>query len=156
MKLQTRLRHLTHRIAAPTPPRVLVVDDDPDFRDIHAEILRAEGCEVEVARDGEQALVMLAFRPFDLLVTDWQMPRLDGASLVHWLRATESTLPVVMITGSDAEAELPSAIRREVEAILPKPVSAGHFIAAVHRILDIQREPEPACAASGAVAFQQS
>ena len=156
MKLQTRLHKFAHRIAAPTPPRVLVVDDDADFRDIHAEILRSEGCEVEVARDGEQALVMLAFRPYDLLVTDWKMPRLDGASLVHWLRATESTLPVVMITGSDTESDLPAAIHREVEAILPKPVSVGHFIAVLHRVIDIKRQPEPAHAVNGAVAFQQN
>ena len=156
MKTPALLRNFTRHIAAPTPPRVLVVDDDPDFRDIHAEILRSEGCEVEVARDGEQALVMLAFRPYDLLVTDWKMPRLDGASLVHWLRATESTLPVVMITGSDAESELPAAIRREVEAILPKPVSVGHFIAVLHRVIDIAPEPEAAHAMNGAVAFQET
>ena len=84
------------------------------------------------------------------------MPRLDGASLVHWLRATESTLPVVMITGSDAESELPAAIRREVEAILPKPVSVGHFIAVLHRIIDIAPEPEAAHAVNGFVAFQET
>ena len=156
MKLQTCLHNLTRRIAAPTPPRVLVVDDDADFRNVHAEILRDEGCEVELARDGEQALVMLAFRPFDLLVTDWKMPRLDGASLIHWLRATESTLPVVMITGSDAESELPASVRREVRAILPKPVSVGHFIAVLHRILDLAPAPAPDARAHGAVDFQQN
>ncbi len=131
------LHHFTHRTAAPTPPRILVVDDDADWRTAHAALLRAEGYEVELARDGEQALVMLAFRPFDLLVTDWQMPRLDGASLVHWLRATESSLPVVMITGAHAASELPATIHDEVVAVLPKPAPPGKLVSLVKSILPL-------------------
>ena len=142
MKSSALLHPFSRRIAAPTPPRVLVVDDDRDFRDAHAALIREQGCEVETAGDGEQALVMLAFNPYDLLVTDWQMPRLDGASLVHWLRATESTLPVVMITSANAAAELPAGIRREVKAVLPKPVPPGHLIAVLHRILRLDPVPE--------------
>ncbi len=137
-------RQFARRAVRPTPPRVLVVDDEPDIRDAHAALLRAEGWEVETARDGEQALVLLAFSPFDLLVTDWHMPRLDGASLVRWLRTTQSPLPVVMITGSDALSEVPASIRSEIEEILPKPVSRAHLIAVLRRILGFPAEPPPA------------
>lgn len=151
MQTPSILRNFSRRIAAPTPPRILVVDDDDDWRAAHAALLRAEGYEVEMAGDGEQALVMLAFRPFDLLITDWQMPRLDGASLIHWLRATESTLPIVMITGSDAVSELPASVHHEVIAILPKPSPPGRLAALVKSLLPI--EPPHDAAASMSYAF---
>ena len=144
MQTSALLRNLTRRTAAPTPPRILVVDDDNDWRSAHAALLRAEGYEVEMARDGEQALVMLAFSPFDLLVTDWKMPRLDGASLIHWLRATESTLPVVMITGSDAASELPASILDEVITVLPKPAPPGRLVALVKSLLPIEQQGDAA------------
>lgn len=144
MQTPSILRNFGRRVAAPTPPRILVVDDDDDWRAAHAALLRAEGYEVELARDGEQALVTLAFRPFDLLITDWQMPRLDGASLIHWLRATESTLPVVMITGSNAVSELPASVHDEVVAVLPKPTPPGKLAALVKSLLPIEHQPEAA------------
>jgi DNA-binding response OmpR family regulator len=114
--------------------RILVVDNDRDFRDLHAAALREAGYEVETASDGEAALMKLAFRHFDLAIVDWHMPRLDGASLVFWLRSAGSTTPVVMVTGSDVST-LPLATTRELAAILPKPISLTEYLGSVRTAL---------------------
>lgn len=115
--------------------RILLVDDDAGIRESHAALLQSTGFDVEVARDGEQALLMLAFRPFDLLVTDWHMPRFDGASLVLWLRAANNPIPIIMHTGSTHQP-IPVAIEQEVHAILRKPSSARELLHIAHRILN--------------------
>jgi CheY-like chemotaxis protein len=114
--------------------RILVVDNDRDFRGLHATALRGAGYEVETAPDGEAALMKLAFRHFDLAIVDWHMPRLDGASLVFWLRSAGSTTPVVMVTGSDTST-LPLATTRDLAAILPKPISLAEYLGAVRTAL---------------------
>lgn len=114
--------------------RILVVDNDRDFRDLHATALRGAGYEVETAPDGEAALMKLAFQHFDLAMVDWHMPRLDGASLVFWLRSAGSTTPVVMVTGSDVST-LPLATARELAAILSKPVSIAEYLGTVRNAL---------------------
>jgi DNA-binding response OmpR family regulator len=114
--------------------RILVVDNDRDFRDLYATALRGAGYEVETSPDGEAALMKLAFRHFDLAIVDWHMPRLDGASLVFWLRSAGSTTPVVMVTGSDTST-LPQSTMRELAAILPKPISLTEYLGVVRAAL---------------------
>src|SRR5690242_8284758 len=66
-----------------TMARVLVIDDDPDIREIIGLVLEAEGLEVLVARDGVEALEMLMREPLvDLAIVDLMMPRMSGAELV--------------------------------------------------------------------------
>jgi DNA-binding NtrC family response regulator len=117
-------------------PRLLIAGDDADLRGRCAAALREEGCEIEFARDGETALLKLAFTYFDLLVTEWKMDRLDGASLVHWMRASRQTIPVVMISDG-APHELPSATLRQLYALLPKPASPVRLAAVVRQALDL-------------------
>ena len=114
--------------------RILVVDNDRDFRDLHATALRGAGYEVESAPDGEAALMKLAFQHFDLAIVEWHMPRLDGASLVYWLRSAGSTTPVVMMTNADVST-LPLATLRELSAILPKSVTLTEYLATVRSAL---------------------
>lgn len=60
-------------------PRVLVVDDDPRVRSAVCRFLRGQGCVVEAAADGAEGLERVARTDFDAIVTDIQMPRMDGA-----------------------------------------------------------------------------
>jgi CheY-like chemotaxis protein len=150
---QFKAWHARSHRTIPRRPRVLVVDNEPRARALHAELLRREGCEVEETADGESALMKLAFRYFDLLVTDWRMPRLDGASLVLWLRASCNAMPVVMISNCDAH-ELPAAMRRELHALLPKPVVPGRFVDVVREVLGLPAaESAPSAAPLSAFAM---
>jgi PAS domain S-box-containing protein len=91
--------------AAPRQPdprladtRVLVVDDDLGICRSLQEILAAEGCTVETARDGEEALRRLEAARFDVVLTDVVMPNMDGYQLYTALRRRHPELPVLMMT----------------------------------------------------------
>lgn len=78
--------------------RILVVDDDPDLREMILYALQHRGFSAEGAGDGIQALARLQHGRFDVVVTDLQMPRLDGFGLLREIRRMESPLPVVVQT----------------------------------------------------------
>jgi two-component system sensor histidine kinase and response regulator WspE len=83
---------------APTRRRVLVVDDSPVVRDLVTEILIGQGFEVVSARDGAEALLALERSAPDLVVTDVEMPNLDGFGLLARIRERSASLPVIMLT----------------------------------------------------------
>ena len=85
-------------ISSPARPRILIVDDDPMLRDTHAMLLRLEDYDVETAENGEQALDELRRRAYDLVVTDWNLPKKSGLDVLHSVRAKSRSLPVMMIT----------------------------------------------------------
>src|ERR1044071_3604711 len=81
-------------------PMILVVDDDPDARIIYRDYLRAMGCRVVTARDGEGALNKTARERIDLIVMDLAMPRMDGWTATRLLRQSAATrwLPIIALT----------------------------------------------------------
>jgi DNA-binding NtrC family response regulator len=115
--------------------RLLVADDDAFIRELHSIVLRADGYEVATAEDGEEALFHLASEKFDLLVTDWQMPKLDGADLVVAMRTSGICIPVIMVSGSCGRMPLPPDAGREIFATIPKPARAAELLSAVARAL---------------------
>jgi PAS domain S-box-containing protein len=78
--------------------RVLVADDDLGIRHSLAEILRAEGCEVETASDGAEALARIEKGRFDVVITDVVMPNMDGYELFATVRKRLPDLPILMMT----------------------------------------------------------
>jgi PAS domain S-box-containing protein len=78
--------------------RILVVDDDPGIGRTLEEMLEADGCQVEVAGDGEQALAILAERSFDVVLSDVVMPKMDGYELYLQVRSRYPQTPVLMMT----------------------------------------------------------
>ena len=101
----------------------LVADDSPVVRDIVAQALRAYGMRVLVAADGEEALAMFgAHTHVDIVVTDIDMPRLDGLALVRTLRsrAASKDVPVVVISMRAGEPERRAAMAAGVSAYIDK------------------------------------
>jgi two-component system chemotaxis sensor kinase CheA len=91
--------------APPRGPSVLVVDDVAAIRELERSLLAASGYEVRTARDGEEALELARARRPDLVVTDYDMPRLDGLGLCRTIRATPAlaSLPVLVVTANQDE-----------------------------------------------------
>jgi two-component system sensor histidine kinase and response regulator WspE len=79
--------------------RVLVVEDDETIRVVLRYTLTRMGICVETATGGEEGWLRLREEPFDLLITDHEMPDLQGLDLIRRLRAAASTLPVILISG---------------------------------------------------------
>jgi two-component system chemotaxis sensor kinase CheA len=101
---------------------VVVVDDSITTRSLHRQVLEAAGFEVETASDGEEALSVLKKRGADLVVSDINMPRLDGLSLTRRIR-TEPQLeriPVVLVSSLDSDEDKQRARDAGASAYLPK------------------------------------
>ncbi|HMA92494.1 MAG TPA: response regulator [Polyangiaceae bacterium] len=79
-------------------PRILLVDDSPVIREMVSEILVSAGLKVTAATDGEEALLRIAEQEPDLVVSDIEMPRMDGFTLLEQIRKRSQRLPVVMLT----------------------------------------------------------
>jgi CheY-like chemotaxis protein len=113
--------------------RVLVVDDDPRSRAAVARILADEGYLATVAADGEEATPFLtAWRPH-LVLTDLQMPRLDGCGLLERVQALLPGTPVIVISAR-AAAEAVRLAGNGASAWFPKPVRVD---ALLRRIRDL-------------------
>ncbi|MBM3271093.1 MAG: response regulator, partial [Candidatus Sericytochromatia bacterium] len=95
------------RAALREPRRILVVDDSPNTREVIRTILENAGFSVDTAKDGEEALLRLDRQMAHLVVTDIEMPRLDGFSLCRRLREQPDTagLPIVLVTSRATDAD---------------------------------------------------
>ncbi len=123
-----------------TPPgvlrkaRILVVEDDPDLREVFQIALSFEGYEVREARSGFEALRMLDASPPDLVLLDLGLPGIDGFAVREELSANAFThhIPVVIVTASTQDlSHLDAAV------ILRKPISPAEVVATVRRHLAI-------------------
>jgi DNA-binding NtrC family response regulator len=98
--------HIEYPLAfSATPARVLVVDDDPQERHDLAGMLTTLGYISELAGDGEEALEKLGSSPFDAIVTDLMMPRMDGFTLLRTLLGRGDLTPAVVLTGLNSIRE---------------------------------------------------
>ncbi|WP_144876978.1 response regulator [Microbacterium sp. 1.5R] len=116
-------------------PRVLVVDDDPDVALLVKTVLqRRAGCIVMTAGDGLTAVERIAeFEP-DVVVTDIEMPGLDGLELVAELRRRDPVVPVVVMTAHVSVEYAVSALRAQADEFLTKPLDNVRLVDAVVRL----------------------
>lgn len=122
---------------SPYPPQprlnILVVDDDAMVREVTAWMLSDAGHSVSEAEDGVEALECLDRMPVDLLITDINMPRMDGLKLVQEVKARWPALPVLLVSG---RPQPPGT-----QAYMPKPFSWDMLVAAVTRVLPTGEGP---------------
>jgi DNA-binding response OmpR family regulator len=90
------------------PLKILVADDDPVLRALLQLQLRAEGHQVSLAEDGNEALRLASAAPPELLVLDIAMPGIDGLEVIRLLREqpATATLPIVLLTGRDSDQDI--------------------------------------------------
>ncbi len=81
-----------------TAPTVLVVDDDRDHTQALAKVFERAGYSVRTAGDGQEALALFMERPFDLVITDLRMPRMNGMDLLRNIRAASPNIAVIVLT----------------------------------------------------------
>jgi chemotaxis protein histidine kinase CheA len=110
--------------------RVLVVDDAISVRKTLEQLLQDAGYEVATARDGFDALQQLSLRKPDIVLTDLEMPNLNGIDLTRRIRATEGieNLPIVMITSRATEKHKERATSAGINAFLNKPYSDDELL----------------------------
>jgi CheY-like chemotaxis protein/anti-sigma regulatory factor (Ser/Thr protein kinase) len=121
--------------------RILVVDDDTATRHVLKSVLTTAGYETSVARDGVEALKALGSQPFDLLLLDGWMPRMNGLDLLARLRASGARPRVIVMTSDDAPETLLKAVREQAFKYVHKPVEAPDLLETVRAVLNATEAP---------------
>jgi CheY-like chemotaxis protein len=128
-------------------PTVLVVDDDHAFCETIARCLAQRGYDVTCADSGEVAAVAIGENHPDVIVTDVQMPGMDGIDLMNWLRDNEFDIPVIVISGEhieegefgektvDSESGMAAAAQMGAVSVLHKPFGRALLEDSVARAL---------------------
>ena len=119
---------------------LVVVDDDQPSRELLARRLRRLGFQVATAADGYETLNLIDRQPFDLVLMDWTMPGMDGLELLQRIRQkhTRIQLPVIMVTGRDAGADVAEALESGANDYLTKPVDFQAAMARVRTQLELR------------------
>jgi two-component system chemotaxis response regulator CheY len=118
---------------------VLLVDDSPTLRKHAAIALRGGGYRVISACDGMAALEKLS-QPenrVDLIITDINMPNLDGYGLIRAVRYTDNQLPIVILSSALGEANRRRGLEAGADAYLTKPFETAVLLAEVNRLLQV-------------------
>ncbi len=117
--------------------RILVVDDQKEIRDLISKLLVSSGYAVDIAEDGEVALGQVKRKKYDLIIVDFEMPGMDGITLLENLKTGHPSLPVLMISGSGKEESFFK--RSGADAYLSKPLD---LFQTRMLVLQILRPPE--------------
>ena len=123
------------------PPVVLVVDDQPEILRLTETFLADVDCDVMTATNGEEALEVVARRAPDLVLLDYQMPRMDGFAVCRALKADPATrlIPVVIVTATHDTEHRIAALEAGADDFLSKPVEIAELQARVRSLIRLKR-----------------
>ncbi len=102
--------------------KILIVEDDEAMRSLLKDILDAEGLATEAVSNGSDALQKLMDQPFDLIITDIQMPGLTGLDILPRIKKLQPRAPVIVITAFGSEKLRRRSIEKGATGYLEKPV----------------------------------
>ena len=117
--------------------RLLVVDDSIDACEVIGVMLQFEGASVHLAHEGQAALAALRGQEVDLVVSDLEMPGLDGYGFIEALRRQpgRDRLPAIALTGRGSEEDVRRALEAGFDAHVTKPVVLDDLVATIARLL---------------------
>lgn len=114
---------------------ILIAEDDKAVREFVSRALQQEGHDIIAVGDGQQALTALGNRPFDMLLADIVMPRMDGIALALKAAKDYPDLPVLLMTGYAAERQRAHNLDALIQEVITKPFTLREICAAVRRVL---------------------
>ncbi len=119
------------------PIRILIVDDDPDIRDVLKLTLAEENYEIMEAGDGEEALKIVSSKPLDLVLLDYKMPKIDGRQVCRLIKKDLLLrhLPVIMVTGKGEINDKVDGIDAGADDYVVKPFEPKELVARIKMIL---------------------
>jgi two-component system chemotaxis response regulator CheY len=118
--------------------KILAVDDSPTMRRIIVNTLKRAGFnEVAEASDGKDALAKLKTEKFDFVITDWNMPEMDGLTFVTSIRSDPDlkALPVLMVTTRSVKEDIMQAIKAGVNNYIVKPFTPETIAEKINQVL---------------------
>jgi two-component system, OmpR family, response regulator len=129
----------TYQTAAMTEgdpiPKVLVVDDEPNIRELVQVALKFHGCAVTTSATGMDALALAAAAKPDLIVLDVVLPDIDGFEVCRRLRAIDNDVPVIFLTARDTTSDTVTGLTLGGDDYITKPFSVEALVARVRAVL---------------------
>jgi putative two-component system response regulator len=122
-----------------TPPRVLVVDDDPAVRRVLRQVLDAGDYQVVEADDGDTALECFRDGGAEAVLSDIMMPRMSGIDLLRAVKAIDDTTAFILLTGAGSMGNAIAALRLEADDYLLKPFDVDEVLHSLARALEHRR-----------------
>lgn len=118
--------------------RILIVDDDPNVRELVLELLSMQDHAFETAADGKEAVAKLGAAPFDLVILDRNMPVMNGIEVLAHVRRDSglASLKILMFTSVTDPKLLAEARLAGADGCLRKPIEMAEFMAAVRQALE--------------------
>ncbi|MEE9231966.1 MAG: sigma-54 dependent transcriptional regulator [Nitrospirales bacterium] len=114
---------------------ILIVDDDPDMRDMLRDILTDQSYRVETAQDGQEALKTLDTAPFFIVLTDLRMKGMDGLQLLHQVAKTHPECNLIMMTAFGTVETAVEAMRQGAFDYLTKPIKTDELLVTVDKAM---------------------
>lgn len=130
--------------------RILVIDDQPEVREIMQRILAGAGYQVEAAAGGDVGIRLHEQRPFDLIMTDLVMPDKEGIETIMEIRRADRNVKIIAISGFIDSPYLDTARHLGANRILPKPCSRQIILDTVRDLLAEAPPPAPPAQAPAA------
>jgi two-component system cell cycle response regulator CpdR len=115
--------------------RILIVDDDKAVRVLLAAVLNTANYEIDVAVNGVDAINHIDGIPYDLIITDYLMPEMDGLELTRRVKSIYPTIPILIITGTESARDL---LKSEATACFSKPFNIFDLLSFVKNILNVK------------------
>ncbi|WFR54715.1 response regulator transcription factor [Anaerocolumna sp. AGMB13025] len=119
--------------------QILVVEDNPDYLELLQNFLENAGYTVTTAQDGVEALVEAKKQPFDLVLLDIMLPKIDGYGVCEVIRK-ESNIPIIMLTALEDEAHQVRGFDLSIDDYITKPVSMTILL---HKVAAVLRRSSP-------------
>ena len=113
---------------------IVLIDDDRSWAQATADLLRAEGFEVQTADNGERGLELLEETTPLLVILDAHLPRLGGLEVLREVRQSKMQLPVLIVSADDRSALINQAMGEGASGFLRKPIAAGLLLRAIRRL----------------------
>ncbi|HDL04389.1 MAG: response regulator [Candidatus Zixiibacteriota bacterium] len=111
--------------------KVLIVDDEEDFRDILSQRMMARGFNVDTAESGPRAIEMIALQEYDAVILDLAMPEMDGLETLSRLLEKQPALQVIMLTGRGTIQQGVEAVKKGAADFLEKPAEIETLVSKV-------------------------
>lgn len=125
------------------PAHILVVEDNADNRKLVVRMLAQEGFHGEAVESAEEALVRLEQRPFDLVLMDVRLPRMDGKEATRRLRSDRrfKDLPIIAVSAHVVGKQHEEILASGVSALVTKPIDIDELLATMRRLLPAGTAP---------------
>ncbi len=115
--------------------KILLVDDSKTMRNIQKKVLEPLGAEFVEAADGNEALTRLTGVTYDLILIDWNMPNMDGFTLVGKIREADKKTPLIMVTTEAEKQRIIEAIKAGVNNYVIKPFTGDILMEKIKQTL---------------------